>query len=160
MAKTINPNAKKIIANNKRASFDYFIEQRIECGIALKGSEVKSIRAGKVNIQDSHAAPENMEIILYNCHIDEYDKANRFNHFTRRPRKLLLHRGEIRKLVGKVKLKGYTLIATSMYLNHKNLVKVELGLAKGKKQHDKRESIKEKEWKRNEGRLLKKQLKA
>ena len=147
-------NILKIVAKNKRAEFDYFIGERFEAGIILTGSEVKSIRQGKIALTDSHAAQENEELFLYNCHIDEYEKANRFNHATRRPRKLLLKKREIEKIIGKIKLKGYTLIALSMYFNKKNIVKVELGLSRGKKQHDKRQSIKEKDWQREQGRLI------
>ena len=144
---------KKVIAQNKRALFEYFIEEKIEVGIVLAGSEVKSIRAGQVALADSHAAAENCELFLYNCHIAEYEKANRFNHATRRPRKLLLHKRELQKIFGKIKLKGYTLMALSMYFNKKNMIKVELGLSKGKKQHDKRQTMKENDWKREQDRL-------
>ncbi len=147
-------NILKIVAKNKRAQFDYFIDERFEAGIILTGSEVKSIRMGKIALTDSHAAEDNGEIYLYNCHIDEYEKANRFNHATRRPRKLLLKSKEIQKIIGKIKLKGYTLIALCMYFNKKNMVKVELGLSRGKKQHDKRQTIKEKDWQREQGRLI------
>jgi SsrA-binding protein len=144
---------KKVIAQNKRALFEYFIEEKIEVGIVLAGSEVKSIRAGQVALADSHAAAENGELFLYNCHIAEYEKANRFNHATRRPRKLLLHKRELQKIFGKIKLKGYTLMALSIYFNKKNMIKVELGLSKGKKQHDKRQTMKENDWKREQDRL-------
>ncbi len=145
---------KKIIAKNKRGVFDYFIEQTYEAGIILAGSEVKSVRLGKVSLADSHAAESNGDLVLYNCHIAEYEKANRFNHEALRPRKLLLHKSEIQKIIGKIKIKGYTLIALSLYFNDKNKIKLELGLAKGKKQHDKRQSIKEKDWKREQGRII------
>ncbi|PCJ29592.1 MAG: SsrA-binding protein [Rickettsiales bacterium] len=145
---------KKIVANNKRAQFEYFIEERMEAGIVLTGSEVKSIRGGGVAIADSHAAFSDGELYLYNCHIAEYEKANRFNHETRRPRKLLLRGKEIQKILGKIKLKGYTLMALSVYFNSKNMIKIELGLAKGKKQHDKRQTIKENDWKREQGRIM------
>lgn len=148
------PNIKKLIAKNKKATFDYSIEEEMEAGIVLKGSEVKSLRNGKGSINESHAIVSEGEIFLHNCHIDEYEKANRFNHAARRPKKLLLHAKEIRKIIGKVKIKGYSLIAMSLYFNDRNRVKVQLALAKGKKQHDKRESIKEKDWKRQQGRLL------
>lgn len=148
---------KKIIAQNRRAFFNYFIEERIEAGIVLKGSEVKSLRQGKASIEDSHAENSGNEIFLYNCHIAEYDKANQFNHSSRRTRKLLLHSREIKKIIGKIRLKGYTLIALSLFFNQKNIVKVELGVAKGKKLHDKRESLKEKDWKKDQARLMKKQ---
>ena len=125
---------KKIVAKNKRAQFEYFIEEYIEAGIVLKGSEVKSIRAGKVALADSHAATSEGELFLYNCHIAEYAHANRLNHATRRPRKLLLHKREIQKIFGKIKLKGYTLVALSMYFNRKNmdLQKVKNSMIKGK----------------------------
>lgn len=145
---------KKIIAQNKKAVFNYFIEERIEAGIVLTGSEVQSLRQGKASIEDSHAENSGNEIFLYNCHIAEYDKANRFNHSTRRTRKLLLHSNEIKKIIGKIRIKGYTLVALALYFNNKNKVKVELGVAKGKKLHDKRESIKQKDWKREQGRTV------
>lgn len=147
-------NILKIIAKNKRAQFDYFIDEKFEAGIVLKGSEVKSLRAGKVALADSHATEDKGEIYLYNCHIHEYDKANQFNHATRRPRKLLLKKREIKKIIGKIKLKGYTLIALSLYFNKKNMAKVELGLSRGKKQHDKRQAIKERDWKKQQERLI------
>ncbi|HJK86300.1 MAG TPA: SsrA-binding protein SmpB [Candidatus Megaira endosymbiont of Nemacystus decipiens] len=145
---------QKVIAKNKRAYYDYFIEDEMEAGIVLKGSELKSLRNGKASIAESHAGITQNEAFLYNCYIDEYDKANRFNHDYRRPKKLLLHKHEIKKITGKIKQKGYTLVALSIYFNNKNKVKVALGLAKGKKQHDKRESIKEKDWKRQQGRII------
>ena len=144
----------KVIARNKKATFDYFIEERYEAGIVLTGSEVKSLRLGKVNIVDSHADYSNNAIMLYNCHIQEYEKANRFNHSTSRPRILLLHKKEIKKIIGKIKIKGYTLVALSMYFNEKNKVKLELGIAKGKKLYDKREDIKQKDWKRSQDQIM------
>lgn len=146
---------KKTIAQNRKALFNYFIEERFEAGIVLKGSEVKSLRQGKASIEDSHAADSKGEMFLYNCHIAEYDKANRFNHDTRRPRKLLLHLREMKKIIGKIRLKGYTLIALELFFNKKNIVKVVLGIGKGKKLHDKRHSIKEREWNREQNRLRK-----
>lgn len=146
--------SKKFVAQNKKASFEYFIEERFEAGVVLIGSEVKSLRSGKVSIADTHAAMDRGELFLHNCHIAEYEQANRFNHSTKRPKKLLLHRGEIKKILGKIKLKGYTLVALSIYFNHKNLVKIELGLSRGKKQHDKRQTIKEKDWQREQERIL------
>lgn len=145
---------KKIIAQNKQATFNYFIEEKFEAGLILKGSEVQSLRQGKVSIVDAHASNEGNDIFLYNSYIAEYDKANRFNHAERRPRKLLLRTKEIKKIIGKIKIKGYTLIATSLYFNHKNIAKIELGLAKGKKLYDKRESIKEQNWKRDQLRFM------
>lgn len=150
----MNAAPKEIIAKNRRANFEYAIEEKFEAGIILVGSEVKAARDSKVNITDSHAAESEGEIILYNCHISEYPGANRFNHQAKRPRKLLLHKREIKKIIGKIKIRGYTLIVLSMYFNNKNIVKVELGLAKGKKLHDKRQSIKERDWEREQGRAM------
>ncbi len=146
---------KKIISTNRRATFNFFIEERIEAGIVLTGPEVKSIRLKACNIEDSHADVMRNDIYIFGLFIAEYDKANKFcMQSTRRPRKLLLHKKESRKLIGKIKMKGYTLIALSMYFNHKNLVKIELGLAKGKKLHDKRECIKTKDWNREQSRIM------
>jgi len=145
----------KSIARNKKARFNFFIEDTFEAGIVLKGSEVKSLREGKCSIEDSHADYSDGHITLFNCHIQEYEKANRFNHNTRRPKILLLHKKEIKKIIGKIKIKGYSLIALSLYFNHKNTVKVELAIAKGKKLYDKREDIKAKDWKREQSRRLK-----
>lgn len=149
---------KKVISQNRKASFNYFIEERLEAGIILKGTELPSLRLGKVNIEDSHAVNKGNEVYLYNSYIAEYDKASRFNHEPRRPRKLLLHAKEIRKIIGKIRIKGYTLVALSIYFNEKNKLKVELGIAKGKKLHDKRESIKQKDWNREKQRVMKKTL--
>ncbi|AAU03893.1 SsrA-binding protein SmpB [Rickettsia typhi] len=145
---------KKVIAQNKKAIFNYFIEEILEAGIVLKGSEVQSLRQGKASIDESYASDNGHEVFLYNCHITEYEKANRFNHSTRRPRKLLLHTKEIKKIIGKIRIKGYTLVALSMYFNKNNKVKVELGIAKGKKLYDKRATIKEKDWKKDQSRLI------
>lgn len=151
----MNKEFKKIISYNRKATFNYFIEERIEAGIVLTGSEVKSIRISGCNIEDSHADLMGNEIYIFNSHIKEYDKANKFaTHSSRSPRKLLLHKKEITRLIGKVKQKGYTLIAISVYFNYKNLIKVELALAKGKKLHDKREDIKQKDWNREQNRIL------
>lgn len=154
----MSEDRKKIIAKNKSANFEYTIEEKFEAGIMLVGSEVKAARESNVNVTDSHATENNGEIILYNCHIAEYHGANRFNHSAKRPRKLLLHKREIKKIIGKIKLRGYTLIVLSMYFNRKNMIKVELGLAKGKKLHDKRQAIKEKDWQREQGRILRKKV--
>lgn len=147
--------ARKVIARNKKASFNYEFEDKFEAGIILSGSEIKSIRAGKVNIEDAHADINGDEIFIHNMYIAEYDKANRFNHQTRRPRKLLLHKQQIRKLNGKVKIKGYSIVPTSIYLNERNIAKLEIALARGKKLHDKRQSLKDKDWQREQGRILK-----
>ncbi|MGB9780771.1 MAG: SsrA-binding protein SmpB [Caldanaerobacter sp.] len=137
----------RIIAQNRKAFHDYFIEETYEAGIELVGTEVKSVKQGKVNLKDSFARVENNEVILYNMHISPYEKGNIFNKDPLRPRKLLLHRHEINKLAGYVSRKGYTLIPTKVYLK-KGLVKVELAVAKGKKIYDKREDIARREAKR------------
>ena len=146
--------AGKVIAENRRARFDYFLEQTFEAGLALTGSEVKSLRNGRANIAESYAAVEGDEIVLVNAYIPEYGPANRFNHDPRRPRKLLLHRREIDKMLGAVNREGRTLIPTRLYFNDKGRVKLELCLAKGKKAHDKREVAAERDWKREQGRLM------
>jgi len=144
----------KLIAENRRARFDYFLESTFEAGLILTGTEVKALRLGRANIAESYAATEGDEIVFVNAHIPEYGPANRFNHEPRRPRKLLLHRREIDKLLGAVRRDGRTLIPTKLYFNDKGLVKLELALAKGKKLHDKREVSAERDWKRQQGRLM------
>jgi SsrA-binding protein len=144
----------KLIAENRRARFDYFLEQTYEAGLSLTGTEVKALRLGRANIAESYAATEGDEIVLINAYIPEYGPANRFNHDPRRPRKLLLHRREIDKMLGAVHREGRTLIPTKLYFNDKGRVKLELCLAKGKKAHDKREVSAERDWKREQGRLL------
>ncbi|GAB6087460.1 SsrA-binding protein SmpB [Alkaliphilus crotonatoxidans] len=134
----------KTIANNKKARHDYFIEESFEAGIELKGTEVKSIRMGRINIKDGYARVENSEVFLYNTHISPYEKGNIFNVDPLRPRKLLLHKAEIRKLIGYVQQKGYTLVPLSIYLK-RGLIKVQLGVAIGKKNYDKRQDIAKKD---------------
>lgn len=129
----------KVIANNRRASHDYFLEEKLEAGIVLQGTEVKSLRQGKVNLRDSFARVENGEVFLYDMHISPYEQGNRFNHDPIRPRKLLLHKREIRRLIGKTREDGFTLIPTRLYFT-RGKCKVEIALAKGKKLYDKRES--------------------
>ncbi|MFK8040440.1 MAG: SsrA-binding protein SmpB [Rickettsiaceae bacterium] len=154
------PEYHKNIANNKKALFNYFIEEKFEAGLVLKGTEVKSLRHNKANIIDSYALYDanSDSLILHNCYIAPYDKASYLNHEVRRQRVLLLHKNEIRKIIGKIKIKGYTLIALSLYFNKKNIAKVELALAKGKKIHDKRDSIKDKDWRREQERLIRTKL--
>ncbi|MBV9993691.1 MAG: SsrA-binding protein SmpB [Caulobacteraceae bacterium] len=144
----------KLIAENRRARFDYFLEETLEAGIALTGTEVKALREGRANIAESYAAVEGREIALVNAHIPEYGPANRFNHPPRRPRKLLLHRRELDKLIGAVRREGRTLVPTRLYFNDRGLVKLELALARGKKAHDKRATESERDWKREQGRLM------
>ena len=144
----------KVIAENRRARFDYFIDDTVEAGIMLTGTEVKSLRVGKANIAESYAAVEGDEIVLINADIPPYTQANRFNHEPRRPRKLLLHRKEINRLIGAVQREGRTIIPTKLYWNDKGIAKLEIGLAKGKKLHDKRETAAERDWQRDKARLL------
>jgi SsrA-binding protein len=148
------PQARKLVAENRRARFDYFLEHVYEAGLSLTGTEVKALREGRANIAESYAATEGREIVLINAYIPEYGHANRFNHDPRRPRKLLLHRREIDKMLGAVQREGRTLVPTRLYFNEKGRVKLELCLAKGKKAHDKREATAERDWKREQGRLL------
>lgn len=139
----------KIIAENKKASFDYFLEVRYEAGIVLLGTEIKSIRNNACNLKDSYAIVKNNEMFLLNMHISEYKHGNLFNHEPLRTRKLLLHKKEILKIQLKMKQEGYTLVPTKIYINDSGKVKIEIALAKGKHNYDKRESIKEKDQKRN-----------
>ena len=147
--------AGKLIAENRRARFDYFLEQTFEAGLSLTGSEVKSLRNGRANIAESYAAVEGDEIVLVNADIPPYAQANRFNHEPRRPRKLLLHRKEIDRLIGAVQRDGRTIVPTKLYWNDKGMAKLELAVAKGKKAHDKRETAAERDWQRDKARLLK-----
>ncbi len=145
----------KIVAENRRARFEYFIEATYEAGIALQGTEVKSLRGGIGNIADSYAEVNDTQMFLVNCNIPEFSHGNRFNHVPKRPRQLLLKAREITKLHGLVKRGGYTLVPLSIYFNDKNRAKVEIALAKGKKLHDKRETEKTKDWNREKSRLMK-----
>ncbi|MDR3469297.1 MAG: SsrA-binding protein SmpB [Xanthobacteraceae bacterium] len=146
--------AIKVVAENRKARFHYAIEDTIEAGISLTGTEVKSIRGGKSTIAESYADPRAGEIWLVNANIPEYLQANRFNHEPRRPRKLLLHKRQINKLIGAVEREGMTLIPLKLYFNEQGRAKLELALAKGKKLHDKRETEKKRDWSREKGRLL------
>ncbi|RHW38941.1 SsrA-binding protein SmpB [Neobacillus notoginsengisoli] len=138
----------KTVAQNKKAYHDYFIEETYEAGIVLQGTEIKSIRAGKVQLKDSYARIHNGEMFLYSVHISPYEQGNRYNHDPVRPRKLLLHKREIMKLLGETKESGYALVPLKMYLKN-GYAKVLIGLAKGKKKYDKREDLKQKEAKRD-----------
>jgi len=137
----------KQIAQNKKAYHDYFIEETYEAGIVLQGTEIKSIRAGRVNLKDSFARVQKGEVFLHNMHISPYEQGNRFNHDPLRTRKLLLHRKEINKLIGETKEQGYALVPLKLYLKN-GYAKILLGLARGKKKYDKREELKKKEAKR------------
>ena len=144
----------KIVANNKKAYHDYFIEDKYEAGIVLVGTEVKSIRMGKCSIKEAFVREENGEMILYGLHISPYEKGNIFNRDPVRPRKLLLHKNEIRKMTGQVAQKGYTLVPLSVYFKDSK-IKVEIGLAKGKKLYDKRQAIAKKDMRREAEREFK-----
>ena len=145
---------RKLIAENRRARFDYHLEEIFEAGLALTGSEVKSLRQGKANIAESYASADGGQITLVNAYIPEYSGANRFNHEPRRPRRLLLHRRQIDKLIGAVRREGRTIVATKLYFNDKGLAKLELALAKGKTAPDKRQTEAARDWKREQGRLM------
>lgn len=144
----------KLIANNKKARHEYFIEDVIETGIVLTGTEVKSIRMGKANIKESYAVIKNGEIFIQGMHISPYEMGNRFNTDPLRVRKLLLHKREINKIIGLTQQKGYALTPLRLYLNEKGLVKLEIGIAKGKKLHDKRHDIAAKDANRDIQRAL------
>ena len=149
----------KIAAENRKARHDYFIHETYEAGIALTGTEVKSIRNGRANLQDSFARVENGEMLLYGVHISPYDQGNRFNHEPLRTRKLLMHRREINKLIGQTKEKGFTLVPLKLYFR-RGRVKVELGLASGKKLYDKRADLAERDAKREMARAFRERQKA
>jgi len=144
----------KIVAENRRARHEYFLEQFFEAGIALTGTEVKSLRFGEGTIAESYAEIKDGQVNLINANIPEFSHGNRFNHEARRPRRLLLHEREIAKLYQGVNREGMTLIPLAIYFNKRGRAKVELALAKGKKLHDKRETAKERDWKREQARLL------
>lgn len=149
-----NERPIKVVAENRKARFNYAIEDTIEAGISLTGTEVKSVRGGKSTIAESYADSRGGEIWLINATIPEYLQANRFNHEPKRPRKLLLHRKQINKLMGAVERQGMTLIPLKLYFNEKGRAKLLLALAKGKQVHDKRETEKKRDWSREKGRLL------
>ncbi|MFS0863966.1 SsrA-binding protein SmpB [Fredinandcohnia sp. 179-A 10B2 NHS] len=138
----------KVIAQNKKANHDYFIEETYETGIVLQGTEIKSLRNGRANLKDSYARVHNGEMFLYNLHISPYEQGNRYNHDPLRTRKLLLHKKEISKLIGLTKEEGYALVPIKIYLKN-GYAKLLLGLGKGKKKYDKREDLKQKEAKRD-----------
>lgn len=149
------PQQPRTVAENRRARFDYHLDETYDAGVALVGSEVKSLRDGRASIQDAYAAEQDGEIWLINSHIPEYHGANRFNHEPRRQRKLLLKHREIDNLIGALKRGGVTLVPLTIYFNERGRAKVKIALARGKKLHDKREASKERDWKREQHRLLK-----
>ncbi|WP_447978620.1 SsrA-binding protein SmpB [Candidatus Nitrospira bockiana] len=148
--------SEKVVATNRKAFHDYHIEDKLEAGIVLKGTEVKSLREGKVNLRDSYASVEQGEVLLHHCHISPYSHGNIMNHDPDRSRKLLLHRKEINKLLGRTQQQGLTIVPLRLYFTAQGKAKVEIGLAKGKKQYDRRESIKAREAGREVERAMKK----
>lgn len=146
----------KEVGYNRKANYDYEIVEKLEAGIVLCGTEVKALRAHKVNLADAYAGlSKDNEVFIYQMHIPEYSLANRMNHEPKRPRKLLLRKKQIRKLIGQLKRGGYSLVPISMYFNEKGFVKLSIGLGKGKKNIDKRETIKQREWNREKSRIMK-----
>ena len=144
----------KVVAQNRRARHDYSIEEHVEAGMVLTGSEVKSLRAGKASIGEAYAGEKNGELYLINAHIAEYGPANRFGHDPKRARKLLVHRRQLGRLLGQVRREGYTLVPLAIYFNDRGLAKLDLGLARGKRKEDRREDIKRRDWERQKARLL------
>ncbi|HEX5279988.1 MAG TPA: SsrA-binding protein SmpB [Micropepsaceae bacterium] len=147
-------SGERVVADNRKARHQYFIESSLEAGVVLTGSEVKSLRTGKANIGESYAQAKDGEILLVNSYIPEYTMANRFNHEPRRVRKLLVRKSEVRRLSSAVQREGMTLVPLRLYFNLKGRAKVELGLARGKKLHDKRETEKARDWARDKARLI------
>lgn len=145
----------KLIAEHRRARYDYLIEETLEAGIQLTGTEVKALREGRANIAESYASAERGELYLINSHIPPYGPASQFNHEPRRPRKLLVSKRQLNKLKGAVEREGRTVVPLKMYFNDRGLAKLEIALAKGKKAHDKREATKDRDWKRDQARLMK-----
>ncbi len=145
---------QRSIAENRRARFDYEIIETFEAGIVLEGSEVKSLRTGKASIADSYASNEGGELFLINGYIPEYTQAGRFNHDTRRPRKLLMHAREIKRLIGSIQRDGLTLVPLKLYFNDRGIAKLQLALGRGKKLHDKRQTQKDRDWGRQKARLM------
>ena len=152
MARDLSTN--KFAAQNRKARHDFHIDDTLEAGMMLTGTEVKSLRLGRVSINEAFAAEKDGEFWLFNAHFPEYESANRFNHEPRRPRKLLLKRREVSRLIGQTQRDGMTLIPLSIYFNPRGIAKLQLGLAHGKKKVDKREAEKERDWKRDKARLL------
>ena len=154
MAAKKDAPARRLVAQNRKARYDYFIDDKVEAGLVLTGTEVKSLRGGRASMSDAYASEDKGELWLWNLHIPEYGPASRFNHEPKRARKLLLHKKEINRLLGKVQRDGFTLIPLSIYFNDRGRAKCEIGLARGKKAHDKREAIKERDWNREKRRVL------
>ena len=145
---------RTVVAQNRKARHDYFIEETVEAGIVLLGTEVKSLRAGGASIAEAYAGPQGGEIFLFNAHIPEYKGAKHFGHEPKRPRKLLLKRREVSRLAGAVQRAGVTMVPLSLYFNDRGIAKLQLGLAKGKRKLDKRETEKQRDWQRDKARLM------
>ena len=145
---------KKLVVQNRKARYNYFIEDRIEAGLVLTGTEVKSLRQGRGSIVEAYGDDKNGELYLLNAQIPVYEAANRFNHEPKRPRKLLLHRRELDRLIGMIRREGYTLVPLSLYFTPRGIAKIELGLARGKRKADKRETAKARDWQRDKARLM------
>ena len=145
---------ENIAARNRKARHNYFIEDNIEAGIMLQGTEIKSIRNGRSSIEESYASEENGELFLVNAYIPEYQAGGRDQHETRRPRKLLLHKKELVKMINAVNRQGATIIPLSLYFNKRGMLKIDLGIAKGKRQYDKRQTEKNRDWKRDQDRII------
>ncbi len=160
MADNSEHSTRSLIANNSKAGYEYFFDETLEVGIVLTGTEVKSLRKNRTTLTESHASLDGSEVFIHNLHIPEYAEANRFNHYPRRPRKLLLHKKEIKRLLGLIKQKRMTLIPLKMYFNKRNIAKILLAIATGKKQHDKRAATKEREWEVQKGRIARGDLNA
>jgi SsrA-binding protein len=143
-----------LVAQNRKARHNYQIEESLEAGLVLTGTEVKSLRQGRASIVEAYAADKQGELYLFNSHIPIYDAAGRFNHQPKRPRKLLLHSRELARLIGLIRREGYTLVPLSLYFNERGIAKVELGLARGKRKADKRETEKRRDWQRQKARLM------
>ena len=150
-------DGRRLVAQNRKARHNFQIEENIEAGLALLGTEVKSLRAGKASLGEAYAGEMKGELYLFNAHIAEYPPAQRFNHEPRRPRKLLVHKRELDRLLGQVRRDGYTLVPLAIYFNPRGIAKLDLGLAKGKRQVDKREDIKKRDWQRRKAQLLREQ---
>ncbi|MFN3837537.1 MAG: SsrA-binding protein SmpB [Brevundimonas sp.] len=144
----------KLLAENRRARFDYFLEDFVEAGIQLLGTEIKALRDGRANIAESYVSPEGRDLVLINADIPPYKQANRFNHEPRRPRRLLLHRKQIDRMIGAVQRDGQTIIPVRLYLNEAGKAKIEIAMAKGKKLHDKRQASADRDWQRDKARLM------
>jgi SsrA-binding protein len=154
MATAHKAPAGKLVADNRRARFDFEILDTVEAGIVLTGSEVKSLRAGRASLSEAHAGEMRGDLWLFNVHIPEYGPASRFGHEPKRPRKLLLHRREINRLIGAVQKEGMTIVPLKLYFNERGIAKLEIALARGKKAHDKRETEKKRDWQREKARVM------